>query len=79
MYKKLKYEFLDLVRFVGACIDPYEPVLVTEYCPRGSLQVSDNRSSCKEPVLVTEYCLRGSLQVSDNRSSFKGPVLVKEY
>jgi hypothetical protein len=24
---------------VGACIDPYEPVLVTEYCPRGSLQV----------------------------------------
>jgi hypothetical protein len=36
----VKYFYLLVsVRFVGACIDPFEPVLVTEYCPRGSLQV----------------------------------------
>ena len=27
-----------LVRFVGACLDHSNPYLVTEYCPRGSLQ-----------------------------------------
>ena len=27
-----------LVRFVGACLDHSQPFLVTEYCPRGSLQ-----------------------------------------
>ena len=27
-----------LVRFVGACLDHSQPLLVTEYCPRGSLQ-----------------------------------------
>ena len=27
-----------LVRFVGACFDHNEPFLITEYCPRGSLQ-----------------------------------------
>ena len=27
-----------LVRFVGACLDHSNPLLVTEYCPRGSLQ-----------------------------------------
>ena len=27
-----------LVRFVGACVDPDMPYLLTEYCPRGSLQ-----------------------------------------
>ena len=27
-------------RFVGACIDPGQTFLITEYCPRGSLQVS---------------------------------------
>ena len=27
-----------LVRFVGACFDHPEPFLITEYCPRGSLQ-----------------------------------------
>ncbi|XP_023334377.1 atrial natriuretic peptide receptor 1 [Eurytemora carolleeae] len=34
--KDLQYD--HLVRFVGACIDPYQPMLITEYCPRGSLQ-----------------------------------------
>ena len=28
-----------LFRFVGACIDPGQTFLITEYCPRGSLQV----------------------------------------
>ena len=27
-----------LVRFVGACLDHNNPLLMTEYCPRGSLQ-----------------------------------------
>ena len=27
-----------LVRFVGACLDHRNPLIVTEYCPRGSLQ-----------------------------------------
>ena len=28
-----------IVRFVGACIDPPEQCILTEYCPKGSLQV----------------------------------------
>ena len=32
--------WLNLFRFVGACLDHSQPFLVTEYCPRGSLQVS---------------------------------------
>ena len=27
-----------LVRFIGACIEPPNCCLITEYCPRGSLQ-----------------------------------------
>ncbi|KAL1122570.1 hypothetical protein AAG570_002900 [Ranatra chinensis] len=27
-----------LVKFYGACIDPPDPCLLTEYCPKGSLQ-----------------------------------------
>ena len=27
-----------LVRFIGACVDPPNCCLLTEYCPRGSLQ-----------------------------------------
>jgi len=34
--KDLQHE--HLVRFVGACIDPGQTFLITEYCPRGSLQ-----------------------------------------
>ena len=34
--KELQHD--NLVRFYGACLDPIYPVLVTEYCPRGSLQ-----------------------------------------
>ena len=31
-------------RFYGACLDPIYPVLVTEYCPRGSLQVKSGKN-----------------------------------
>jgi serine/threonine protein kinase len=27
-----------LVRFLGACVDPPHACLLTEYCPKGSLQ-----------------------------------------
>lgn len=29
-----------LTRFIGACVDPPNICIITEYCPRGSLQVS---------------------------------------
>jgi hypothetical protein len=29
-----------IVRFVGACIDPPQQCILTEYCPKGSLQVT---------------------------------------
>lgn len=28
-----------LTRFIGSCIDPPNMYIITEYCPRGSLQV----------------------------------------
>ena len=34
-------QFNHLTRFIGACIDPPNICIVTEYCPRGSLQVWD--------------------------------------
>lgn len=33
-------QFNHLTRFIGACIDPPNICIVTEYCPRGSLQVN---------------------------------------
>lgn len=35
-----------LTRFVGACTDPPNICILTEYCPRGSLQVSGTRGVC---------------------------------
>lgn len=32
-------QFNHLTRFIGACVDPPNICIVTEYCPRGSLQV----------------------------------------
>ncbi|KAM6328625.1 atrial natriuretic peptide receptor 2 [Alca torda] len=38
-------QFNHLTRFIGACIDPPNICIVTEYCPRGSLQdVLENES-----------------------------------
>ena len=32
-------EHTNVVRFVGACIDTPNVAAITEYCPKGSLQV----------------------------------------
>lgn len=32
-----------IVRFIGACIDPPNQCILTEYCPKGSLQVSSQQ------------------------------------
>ncbi len=45
-----------LVRFVGACIDPDMPYLLTEYCPRGSLQ-----DILEDDDLTLEWNFRHSL------------------
>uniref|UniRef100_A0AAQ5ZCU7 Guanylate cyclase n=1 Tax=Amphiprion ocellaris TaxID=80972 RepID=A0AAQ5ZCU7_AMPOC len=38
-------QFNHLTRFIGACIDPPNTCIVTEYCPRGSLQdILENES-----------------------------------
>uniref|UniRef100_A0AAZ3QDM6 Guanylate cyclase n=1 Tax=Oncorhynchus tshawytscha TaxID=74940 RepID=A0AAZ3QDM6_ONCTS len=38
-------QFNHLTRFIGACIDPPNNCIVTEYCPRGSLQdILENES-----------------------------------
>ena len=31
----------NLAKFVGACLDPGNILILMEYCPRGSLQVRD--------------------------------------
>uniref|UniRef100_A0A669CEB7 Guanylate cyclase n=1 Tax=Oreochromis niloticus TaxID=8128 RepID=A0A669CEB7_ORENI len=41
----LYVQFNHLTRFIGACIDPPNVCIVTEYCPRGSLQdILENES-----------------------------------
>jgi serine/threonine protein kinase len=30
-----------IARFIGICIDPKHQYIVTEYCPKGSLQVGE--------------------------------------
>jgi serine/threonine protein kinase len=30
-----------IARFIGICIDPKHQYIVTEYCPKGSLQVKN--------------------------------------
>ncbi len=30
-----------IARFIGICIDPKHQYIVTEYCPKGSLQVGN--------------------------------------
>lgn len=41
-----------LTRFIGACVDPPNICIITEYCPRGSLQVS---SPVCSPVSETVF------------------------
>ena len=32
---------VNLAKFVGACLEPGNMIILMEYCPRGSLQVSN--------------------------------------
>uniref|UniRef100_A0AAY4CS20 Guanylate cyclase n=1 Tax=Denticeps clupeoides TaxID=299321 RepID=A0AAY4CS20_9TELE len=42
---RIDVQFNHLTRFIGACIDPPNICIVTEYCPRGSLQdILENES-----------------------------------
>jgi len=34
-----------IARFIGICIDPKHQYIVTEYCPKGSLQVYYSRKN----------------------------------
>ncbi|KAK7895420.1 hypothetical protein WMY93_020745 [Mugilogobius chulae] len=44
-FKMRDIQFNHLTRFIGACIDPPNICIVTEYCPRGSLQdILENES-----------------------------------
>ncbi|XP_050799523.1 atrial natriuretic peptide receptor 2 isoform X2 [Gopherus flavomarginatus] len=44
-FKMRDIQFNHLTRFIGACIDPPNVCIVTEYCPRGSLQdILENES-----------------------------------
>lgn len=49
-------QFNHLTRFIGACIDPPNVCIVTEYCPRGSLQVTNDLSTpLKLKRVITGY------------------------
>jgi len=51
-----------IVRFIGVCIDPEHQCIVTEYCQKGSLQVS----GLKSLTYCLKYCVTASLQVVEN-------------
>jgi hypothetical protein len=57
----------NLNGFIGACTDPPNICIVTEYCARGSLKVSLTHccmSSLLRLLAELQYCARGSLKVS---------------
>ena len=67
-----------LVRFVGACVDPDLPYLLTEYCPRGSLQ-----DILEDEDLQLEAAFRHSLihdivKVRESRLHTKYPPILGE-
>jgi len=49
----------NLNAFIGACTDPPNICMVTEYCPRGSLKVS---SSCLVAILYSNFWRKNSLE-----------------
>ncbi|KAI2655178.1 Atrial natriuretic peptide receptor 1 [Labeo rohita] len=57
-----------LTRFIGACIDPPNICIVTEYCPRGSLQ---GMAFLHNSVIVSHGNLKSSNCVVDNRFVLK--------
>lgn len=52
-------QFNHLTRFIGACIDPPNVCIVTEYCPRGSLQVNN----CFLDTIVHISCLFAKFEI----------------
>uniref|UniRef100_A0A8B9L123 Guanylate cyclase n=1 Tax=Astyanax mexicanus TaxID=7994 RepID=A0A8B9L123_ASTMX len=59
-----------LTRFIGACIDPPNVSIVTEYCPRGSLVLS-GMAFLHNSVIVSHGNLKSSNCVVDNRFVLK--------
>ncbi|RXM30225.1 Atrial natriuretic peptide receptor 2 [Acipenser ruthenus] len=57
-------QFNHLTRFIGACIDPPNICIVTEYCPRGSLQRGSSYGS-----IITAH---GKYQLFAKTGYFKG-------
>lgn len=59
-----------LTRFIGACVDPPNTCIITEYCPRGSLQVHLPvylyspvcLSVCRPVCLQSVWCLQDILE-----------------
>ncbi|MGH0114825.1 UNVERIFIED_CONTAM: hypothetical protein FKN15_055749 [Acipenser sinensis] len=60
-----------LTRFIGACIDPPNICIITEYCPRGSLQdIMENES------INLDWMFRYSLINDIVKVSVGAPVLI---
>ncbi|MEQ2201865.1 hypothetical protein XENOCAPTIV_019567, partial [Xenoophorus captivus] len=60
------YKNEHLTRFIGACIDPPNICIITEYCPRGSLQVQHTcLSTCPFTCLPFLTSLFPSLCLQD--------------
>jgi len=49
----------NLNAFIGACTDPPNICIVTEYCPRGSLKVSP---ACLVAILFSKFRRKNSLE-----------------
>ncbi|KAH0617284.1 hypothetical protein JD844_015319 [Phrynosoma platyrhinos] len=54
LFKMRDIQFNHLTRFIGACIDPPNICIVTEYCPRGSLQAHTPIVSVRWPEDILE-------------------------
>lgn len=55
----------QLTRFIGACVDPPNICIVTEYCPRGSLQVTSCVCVCRaagRTASLNMLCLQDILE-----------------
>jgi serine/threonine protein kinase len=46
-----------IARFIGICIDPKHQYIVTEYCPKGSLQVEKGIN--KDFLLLEDFSILG--------------------
>lgn len=62
--KDLQHE--HLVRFYGACLDPPNACLITEFCPRGSLQDILENEQIKLDDMFTMSLMHDLSKVSTN-------------